>query len=93
MIDENRMSSKDHPHTATRHGDRWVVSFLPEEEFRTGVSYQQALSAMSLAWEVAVHGASFHGRNWPRIVALAGDLGLSGHDAVAMCATGEGERR
>ena len=93
MITDDRMSSKDHPHTATRCGDKWVVSWLPEEEFRKGVSEQQAISAMNLAWEVAVHGASTSGRNWPRIAALAGELGISGQKAVGLLITGEGKWR
>ena len=45
---------------------------------------------MTLAWQVA-HDASMHGSRWPFIVTWAGELGLSGQQAVAMC-TGEGER-
>lgn len=72
------MSSKDHPHTATRHGDHWVVSWLPGRKLRR----QEAIAAMTLAWQVAMD-ASITGPHWPGIVADAGELGMSGSDAVA----------
>ena len=87
-INENRMFSKDGdtPHTATRCGNHWEVSWLPRRE----LSQNEAVTAMTLAWQVA-HDASMHGSRWPFIVTWAGELGLSGQQAVAMC-TGEGER-
>ena len=85
-INENRMFSKDGdtPHTATRQGDHWEVSWLPGRK----LSRNEAVTAMTLAWEVTLD-ASPHGSRWPFIVAWAAELGLSGQRAVAMC-TGEG---
>lgn len=85
-IDDDRMFSKDTPHTATRHGDHWVVSWLPGRK----LDRDQAITAMTLAWEVACWPAP-HGERWPFIVAWAGELSLKGTEAVAMC-TGEGGR-
>jgi hypothetical protein len=87
-IDDDRMFSNDTPHTATRHGDKWVVSWLPDRR----LGRNEAITAMTLAWEIAFHPAP-HGRQWPFIVAWAGELGLSGQEAVAMCTAGEDERR
>jgi hypothetical protein len=80
-IDDNQMSSKDTPHTATRHGGKWKVSWLPGRE----LSRDQARAAMHLAWCVAAD-ASVGGSNWPSIAADAGELGMSGQEAVAICA-------
>lgn len=82
-IDEDRMSSKDTPHTATRHGDKWVVSWLPGRE----LTRNEAITSMTLAWQVA-KDACVHGSNWPLISAWAGELGLSGQEAVKLCQAG-----
>ena len=83
--DDGRMFCKDTPHEAVRCGDHWEVSWLPGRE----LDRNQAISAITLAWEVAVNGV--HGGNWPFIATWASELGMKGSDAVAMC-TGEGGR-
>ena len=86
-ITEDRMSSKDTPHTAIRQDDGcWVVSWLPGRR----LTRDKAITAMTLAWNVAID-ASVCGSNWPYIAADAAELGLKGTDAVKMV-TGEGER-
>ena len=79
-IGEDRMSSRDTPHTATRHGDHWVVSWLPDRE----LTRDEANTAMHLAWYAAID-ASPYGSHWPFIVAWAGELGLTGQEAVRLC--------
>jgi len=90
-IDEDKMTSRDTPHTATRDGDKWVVSWLPGRR----LSRNEAITAMTLAWQVALDG-SVHGSRWPFICAWAGELGLTGQEAVAIIAAapepGEEER-
>jgi hypothetical protein len=81
VIDDDRMSSKDTPHTATRHGDKWEVSWLPGRK----LSRNEAIAAIHLAWYVATD-ASVGGSNWPFIAADAGELGMSGLDAVKIIA-------
>ena len=76
-IGEDRMASRATPHTATRRGQHWVVSWLPSRE----LSRNEAITAMTLAWQVAFD-ASPHGSQWPFIVAWAGELGLGGQEAV-----------
>ena len=80
VIGEDRMFSRDIPHTATRQGGKWVVSWLPGRQ----LSRNEAITAMTLAEQVA-EDACVHSKWWPFIVAWAGELGLSGQEAVALC--------
>ena len=80
-IDEDKMTSRDTLHTATRDGDKWVVSWLPGRR----LGRNEALAAMLLAWYVAID-ASVTGSYWSLIVADAGELGLTGQEAVAIIA-------
>ena len=80
-IDEDRIFSKETPHTGIRHGDHWVVSWLPDRK----LGRNQAITAMTLVWQVALDG-SVHGSRWPFICAWAGELGLTGQEAVAIIA-------
>ncbi len=84
MIDDDWMSSEDTTHTATRHGDKWEVSWLPGRR----LTRDEAITAMTLAWQVTRDPAP-HSARWPFIVAWAGELGLSGQEAVAMCSARE----
>ena len=71
------------PHEAKRDGERWEVVWLPGRRLdRNG-----AITAVHLADQIS-KDASMYGRGWPFIVAWAGELGLSGQEAVALC-TGE----
>jgi hypothetical protein len=85
--DAGRMSCMESPHTATLSGGKWRVTWLPGRR----LGWSEALTAMTIACEVAA-GAAPHGRHWPVIVALAGELGLSGQEAVAMCVKGKGRQ-
>ena len=87
-IDDDRMFSTDTPHTATRHGDKWVVSWLPGRE----LSRDEAITAMHLAWYVAVD-PSVHGSHWVLIGVAARELDLTREDATKACLKApEGER-
>lgn len=79
-ISENRITSRNTIHTATRYGDHWEVSWLPKEQ----LTREQAISAMYLAWQIT-QDASMCGSGWPLISAWAGELGLTGQEAVALC--------
>lgn len=85
--DTGRMTCGESPHTAILSGGKWLVTWLPYRR----LGWSEAITAMTIACEVA-EGAAPHGRHWPVIVALAGELGLSGQEAVAMCSPREGER-
>ena len=73
-------------HTAKRTGDHWVVSWLPGRR----VTRSEAITAMTLVYQIS-RNASPHGARWPFIAAHAGELGLSGQEAVRLV-TGEGDR-
>ena len=84
-INDNLISIPGTPHTATRYGGEWVVSWLPGSALQGGgLSKEQAISAMWLAFQIS-QDASMHGEHWPEIAAGAAELGLTGPEAVSLC--------
>jgi hypothetical protein len=74
------MSSPATPHTARASGEGWEVSWLPG---RT-LTRNQAITAMVIANVVGDRGVGLaEDPIWPHLDGWAGELGLSGADAVA----------
>jgi hypothetical protein len=79
-ITGTHMSSPATPHTARAAGDGWEVSWLPGRTLtRNG-----AITAMVIATIVGDRGVGLADDPiWPHLDGWAGELGLSGADAVA----------
>jgi hypothetical protein len=79
-ITDTFMSSPATPHTARASGEGWEVSWLPG---RT-LDRNEAITAMVIANVVGDRGVGLaEDPIWPHLDGWAGELGLSGADAVA----------
>jgi hypothetical protein len=90
-INDTTMTSDQTAHTA-RHAPEpngWEVSWLPGQT----LDRNTAITAMILADTAA--GSDLHEghRLWPHIQGWAGELGLTGHDAVARASQPPGDIR
>jgi hypothetical protein len=73
------MSSPATPHTARPSGDGWEVSWLPGQT----LTRNEAITAMVIANVVGDRGVGLaEDPIWPHLDGWAGELGLSGADAV-----------
>jgi hypothetical protein len=79
-ITDTFMTSPATPHTARAAGDGWEVSWLPGRR----LTRNEAITAMVIANVVGDRGVGLAGDPiWPHLDGWAGELGLSGADAVA----------
>jgi len=80
-IDDTTMTSDQTLHTAqpSPRGHGWEVSWLPGQT----LDRNTAITAMILADTTAEQGLHEGHRLWPHIQSWAGELGLTGPDAIA----------
>jgi len=83
-IDDTSMSSDQSGHTAAHRPDRggWEVSWLPGQI----LDRNTAITAMILADTAAERDLAEGHRLWPHVQSWAGELGLTGPDAIARAA-------
>jgi hypothetical protein len=83
------MRSPATPHTATAAGEGWEVSWLPGR----ALTRNQAITAMIIADVVGDRGVGLADDPiWPHLDGWAGELGLSGPDAVVRASEPPGAR-
>ena len=84
-ITDKAMRSTDTPHTAHRQlSASWTVTWLPDRI----LSRDQAISAMTIAETVGAIApdadpGTYNSQFWTLVDSLAGELGLTGPDAIA----------